>query len=90
MPNVEGIVLEAGRLWAVQNFGNQVSHRLRPDLSSGIVEKVITSPWFRFSTIAAALAVAWRMINAKFDTGLAPTADRYDQRSVLPQWEGWY
>ena len=34
VPNVDGILLEAGRLWAVQNFSNQVSRiRLAPDLS---------------------------------------------------------
>jgi hypothetical protein len=45
VPDVDGIVLEAGRLWAVQN-NNQVSRiRLAPDLGSGEVEEVITSGW---------------------------------------------
>jgi sugar lactone lactonase YvrE len=36
VPNVDGIVLEAGRLWAVQNLSSQVSRiRLAPDLPRG-------------------------------------------------------
>ena len=36
VPNVDGVLLEAGRLWAVQNFNNQVAQiRLSPDLTSG-------------------------------------------------------
>lgn len=44
VPNIDGILLEAGRLWAVQNSSNQVSRcRLSPGLTSGVVEKVISS-----------------------------------------------
>ena len=54
VPNVDGILLEAGRLWAVQNFSNQVSRiRLAPELTSGVVEEVITSPLFQVPTTAA-------------------------------------
>jgi hypothetical protein len=36
VPNVDGIVLGAGRLWAVQSFDNQISVvDLSPDLASG-------------------------------------------------------
>jgi sugar lactone lactonase YvrE len=79
VPNVDGIVLEAGRLWAVQNFSNQVSRiRLRPDLSSGVVEEVITSPLFQIPTTAARFGRRLAVVNAKFDTGIPPTADQYE------------
>jgi sugar lactone lactonase YvrE len=79
VPNVDGIVLEAGRLWAVQNFSNQVSRiRLRPDLESGVVEEVITSPLFQIPTTAARFGSRLAVVNAKFDTGIPPTADQYE------------
>jgi sugar lactone lactonase YvrE len=79
VPNVDGIVLEAGRLWAVQNFSNQVSRiRLRPDLSSGVVEEVITSPLFQIPTTAARFGSRLAVVNAKFDTGLPPSADQFE------------
>jgi sugar lactone lactonase YvrE len=79
VPDVDGIVLEAGRLWAVQNFSNQVSRiRLRPDLSSGVVEEVITSPLFQIPTTAARFGRRLAVVNAKFDTGIPPTADQYE------------
>jgi sugar lactone lactonase YvrE len=79
VPNVDGIVLEAGRLWAVQNFSNQVSRiRLAPDLSSGVVEEVITSPLFQIPTTAARFGGRLAVVNAKFDTGIPPTADQYE------------
>ena len=44
VPNVDGIVLDGTRLWAVQGFANQISRvRLSPHLTSGVVEEVITS-----------------------------------------------
>jgi sugar lactone lactonase YvrE len=79
VPNVDGIVLEAGRLWAVQNFSNQVSRiRLRPDLSSGVVEEVITSPLFQVPTTAACFGRRLAVVNAKFDTGIPPTAKQFE------------
>jgi sugar lactone lactonase YvrE len=79
VPNVDGIVLEAGRLWAVQNFSNQVSRiRLRPDLTSGVVEKIITSDLFQVPTTAARFGSRLAVVNAKFDTGIPPTADQYE------------
>jgi hypothetical protein len=48
VPDVDGILLEAGRLWAVQNFLNQIAEvQLSSDLSSAVVNKVITSPRLR-------------------------------------------
>jgi sugar lactone lactonase YvrE len=79
VPNVDGIVLEAGRLWAVQNFSNQIARiRLRPDLASGVVEQVITSDLFQIPTTAARFGSRLAVVNAKFDTGIPPTADQYE------------
>jgi hypothetical protein len=79
VPNVDGIVLEAGRLWAVQNFSNQVSRiRLAPDLSSGVVEAVITSPLFQIPTTAARFGSRLAVVNAKFDTGIPPSATQFE------------
>ena len=79
VPNVDGILLEAGRLWAVQNFSNQVSRiRLAPDLSFGVVEEVITSAPFQTPATAALFGSRLAVVNAKFDTGIPPKADQYE------------
>jgi sugar lactone lactonase YvrE len=79
VPNVDGIVLEAGRLWAVQNFSNQITRiRLRPDLASGVVEEVITSDLFQVPTTAARFGSRLAVVNAKFDTGIPPTARQFE------------
>jgi sugar lactone lactonase YvrE len=77
--NVDGIVLRGRRLWAVQNMDNQVSRvRLSGDLSSGAVDKVITSDLFQTPSTAALFGSRLAVVNAKFDTGFPPTADRYE------------
>jgi sugar lactone lactonase YvrE len=79
VPNVDGLVLGAGRLWAVQNFSNQVSRiRLAPDLGSGVIEHVITSDLFQVPSTAALFGSQLGVVNAKFDTGFPPTADQYE------------
>jgi sugar lactone lactonase YvrE len=79
VPLVDGIVLEGRRLWAVQNFSNQVSRiRLRRNLASGVVEKVITSELFQVPTTAARFGRRLAVVNAKFDTGFPPTAEQYE------------
>ncbi|NEE01891.1 hypothetical protein [Phytoactinopolyspora halotolerans] len=79
LPSVDGILVEAGRLWAVQNFLNQVTElRLSPDLSSATVQDVITSPDFQTPTTVARHGGRLALVNAKFDTGIPPTADRYE------------
>jgi sugar lactone lactonase YvrE len=79
VPNVDGIVLQGRRLWAVQNFSNQISAiRLAGDLRSGRLEKVITSSAFQIPTTAALHGDSLAVINAKFDTGIPPTADQYE------------
>ena len=66
-------------MWAVQNFSNQVSRiRLAPDLAAGVIEEVITSPLFQVPTTAARFGSRLAVVNAKFDTGLPPTADQYE------------
>jgi hypothetical protein len=63
----------------VQNFANQVSRiRLRPDLSSGVVEEVIISDLFQTPTTAARFGRRLAVVNAKFDTGFPPTATQFE------------
>lgn len=79
VPNVDGILLLGRRLWAVQNFSNQVARvRLSPNLTSGVIEKVITSDLFQVPATAARFGSRLAVVNAKFDTGLPPTADQYE------------
>jgi sugar lactone lactonase YvrE len=79
VPNVDGILLEAGRLWVVQNFANQVTElRLSPDLTSATVEQVITNSDFQVPTTVARHGNTLALVNAKFDTGIPPTAPTYE------------
>ena len=79
VPNVDGILLEAGRLWVVQNFANQVTElRLNPDLTSATVEQVITNSDFQVPTTVARHGNRLALVNAKFDTGIPPTAPTYE------------
>lgn len=79
VPNVDGIVLSGHRLWAVQNFSNQISAiGLSADLGSGEVEKVITDDNFQIPTTAALHGSRLAVVNAKFDTGIPPTAEEYE------------
>jgi sugar lactone lactonase YvrE len=79
VPLVDGIVLAGRRLWAVQNFSNQVTRiRLDPHLTAGVVERVITSDLFQTPTTAARFGSRLAVVNAKFDTGIPPTADQYE------------
>ena len=79
VPNVDGLVLGAGSLWAVQNFDNKITEwNLSPDLSSGTLVETITSEHFQIPTTAALHGNTLAAVNAKFDTGLPPTADQYE------------
>jgi hypothetical protein len=79
VPNVDGIVLLGRHLWAVQNFINQVARvQLSPDLTSGVIEEVITSDLFQVPATAARFGSRLAVANAKFDTGFPPTADQYE------------
>jgi sugar lactone lactonase YvrE len=79
LPNVDGILFEAGRIFAVQNFMNQITE-LRPsgDLSHATILKVITDPAFQIPTTVARFGDNLATVNAKFDTGLPPTATSYE------------
>ena len=78
VPQVDGIVLEGRRLWAVQNSNQVTRIRLDGHLTSGVVEKVITSDLFQTPSTAARFGRRLAVVNAKFDTGIPPTADQYE------------
>ena len=79
VPFVDGILFEADRLWAVQNFANQVSElQLSPDLSSATLAQVITNAAFQIPTTVARHGSRLAIVNAKFDTGFPPTAPSYE------------
>jgi sugar lactone lactonase YvrE len=79
VPNVDGIVLSGHRLWAVQNFSNQITRiRLNNALTAGTVEKVITNDNFQIPTAAARFGNTLAVVQAKFDTGFPPTAASYE------------
>ena len=79
VPSVDGILLEAGRLFAVQNFLNQIAEiNLNSDLTSGSVENAITSPEFQAPSILAYHGNPLAVVNAKFDTGFPPNAPTYE------------
>lgn len=66
-------------MFAVQNFLNQIAEvRLSPNLTSGTVEKVITSELFQVPTTVARFGDRLATVNAKVDTGVPPTADQYE------------
>jgi sugar lactone lactonase YvrE len=79
LPNVDGILFEAGRLWAVQNFSNQITAlALSPDLSKAIVVGVITDSNFQIPTTVARVGSRLAAVNAKFDTGFPPAATSFE------------
>ena len=79
LPNVDGILFEAGRLWAVQNANNQVTElKLSEDLSSARVLSVTTNPAFEFPTTVARHGSRLAVVNAKFDTGFPPSATSFE------------
>lgn len=79
LPNVDGILMEGRTLYAVVNFVNQVAEvRLSGDLTSGSVRKVITSSLFEVPTTVARFGDRLAAVNAKFDTGIPPTATSFE------------
>ncbi|HSL25727.1 MAG TPA: hypothetical protein VLA54_05530 [Acidimicrobiia bacterium] len=83
VPSVDGILFESSRIYAVQNTLNQIAEvRLSPDLSSGAVENLITSPDFQVPTTVARHGSLLAAVNAKFDTGFPPTAATYEVVTV--------
>jgi hypothetical protein len=64
----DGLVLVGLDVYVVQNFLNQISEiRLAPDLGSGIVQEIITSPAFRIPTTADVFGSSLYAVNARFD-----------------------
>ncbi len=82
VPMVDGIVLQGRRLWAVQNSNRVTRVRLGPRLRSGVVERVITSNRFQVPSTATRYGRWLGVVNAKFDTGIPPTAARYEVVTV--------
>jgi sugar lactone lactonase YvrE len=79
VPSADGLLLEGRRLWVVQNDLNQIAEiRLDRDLSSGRVEEVVTDEDFQIPTTAIRHDGVLAAVNAKFDTGVPPTADEYE------------
>jgi hypothetical protein len=78
VPNVDGIVLLGRRLWAVQNSNQVTRVQLSPDLTSGVIEEVITSDLFQVPATGARFGSRLAVVNAKFDTGFPPTADQWE------------
>jgi sugar lactone lactonase YvrE len=78
VPTVDGIVLRGRRLWAVQNSNRVTRVRLSPRLRVGVVERVIRSDRFQVPSTATRYGRWLAVVNAKFDTGIPPTADRYE------------
>jgi sugar lactone lactonase YvrE len=73
----DGIVLAGKRLWVV-HAGVVTRLRLSADLTSAVVEKDITSDLFQTPATAALFGHRLGVVNAKFDTGVPPTADQYE------------
>jgi hypothetical protein len=78
VPDVDGIVLHGRRLWAVQNSNRVTEVRLSRDLTAGTVREVITSDLFQVPTTAIRHDGQLAVVNAKFDTGIPPTAAQYE------------
>ncbi|UNK46824.1 hypothetical protein [Arthrobacter sulfonylureivorans] len=84
--NVDGLELKGRWLWAVQNTDNQISKiKLDHKLASGTVRSVINSDAFQTPTTAALIGNKLAVVNAKFDTGIPPTADSYEVVVVNPR-----
>lgn len=75
----DGILYEAGRLWVAQPFLNQVTRlRVSPHLTGATVDEIITSDLFQTPTTVAIHGNRIAVVNAKFDTGIPPTAAQYE------------
>ncbi|GHD10661.1 hypothetical protein GCM10010313_32800 [Streptomyces violarus] len=71
--NADGLVLDGRRLWVSQSFDNKISRfRLSGDLSSGTLEKEITSPAFGIPATAARYGNLLAAVNTHFDTRPRP------------------
>lgn len=73
----DGIVLAGSRLWVV-HAGVVTRLRLNADMTAAVVEKDITNDLFQTPATAALFGHRLGVVNAKFDTGVPPTADQYE------------
>lgn len=81
VPSVDGFLLEGRTVYVVQNRelrGRIDVAQLSGDLVSGQVVKTIRSNDFQTPTTVARFGDRLAVVNAKFDTGLPPTADEYE------------
>jgi streptogramin lyase len=83
LPNVDGILFEAGRIWAVQNFINQITElKVSGNLSSATVARVITNDdvdgAFHVPTTVARFGNVLATVNAHFDTGFPPPPQPFE------------
>ena len=79
VPNVDGILFEGSRLWAVRNNDNRIVElRLSGDLSSATIVRTITDSAFEVPTTVARWGNRLATVNAKFDTGFPPTAATFE------------
>ncbi|MCE7011123.1 hypothetical protein LWC34_51215 [Kibdelosporangium philippinense] len=87
VPGADGVARDGRTVWVVQGVnrvgGNPVTGqvdrvRLTADGTAGTHDKVITSTKFQTPATAAKLGNKLAVVNAKFDTGFPPTADRYE------------
>jgi sugar lactone lactonase YvrE len=74
--NGDGILLRGNTLYVVQNQLNQIAViDLSPDLSSGTVDSILTSPLFRVPTTIAWFGNSLYAVNARFGTPPTPDTD---------------
>jgi streptogramin lyase len=86
LPNVDGILLEGGRLWAVQNFSNHVTElRLNQDVTEASFQRLIESSLFEVPTAVTRISGRLAFVNAKFDTGFPPAATSFDVVVLAPR-----
>lgn len=79
LPGADGILLEAGRLYAIQLSANQIAvFDLSADLKSAKRQKTITSPLLHEPTTIAPFGNRLAAVNAHFSTGIPPRAPAYE------------
>lgn len=76
VPSGDGILLQGKTLYVVQNVLNQIAVvELDPDLGSGTIVELITSPDFRVPTTVAKFGSSLYAVNARFGTVPTPETE---------------
>lgn len=90
-PGGDGIELRAQTMWVVHTVeeAGQPDYRvtrlqLSPDLRTGTIDHVIRSDRFETPATAALVDNTLAVVNAKFNTGIPPTAPQYEIIAVAP------